>query len=293
MLFRCILAGPPTRVIFDNEVSETPVILILSGQGDTHAGKVQAELERRGIKAGRLDPDSFPGLSGISLSLTGAGVLEGSIGPGGGPVQIEDIHAVYCGRPTTSHPVLDELWDALDVGVVPGTPSIVERSFDMDRQKYFATRVGFETFSKKTDPHAYVSRVRVVVAGYRVFAASLGFSSIEPLSLNMWDPCIDSEGISAAVIPVSMAERCREMVEEIGLEFATLDLAVGPDGKALFCGLNPFGHFACIEDKTGLPITRAVADLLLTEAGVVYQQQPHPSSPRRQLPFLRVARGRR
>jgi hypothetical protein len=272
---------------------EESMILILSGPGDDHARRVQAELERRGISVGRLDPDQFSALSGVEVSLTGTGLLEGSVGANGAPVQVEHVRAVYCGESgnSDSNPYLDELWDVLDIGVVPGMPAIVERSRDSERQAHIAASVGFDLRSESDE---LPTRLRIVVVGYRVFAAAL--SSGEALSRNLWERCVDRDGISPAVLPVVLAERCRDMVEQMGLEFATLDIAVGTDGAAVFCGLNPFGHFACIEDATGLPITRAVADLLLTEAaGGARSAAPvisHPSRTPRQIPFLRVARGR-
>jgi hypothetical protein len=269
------------------------MILILSGSGDDHAHRVEAELGRRGISVGRLDPDRFSALSGVEVSLTGSGLLEGSVGANGAPVQVEHVRAVYCGESSNSgsNPYLDELWDVLGIGVVPGMPAIVERARDSERQAHVAASVGFDL---RSDAEELPTRLRVVVVGYRVFAAALAPSPGEPLSRNLWERCVDRQGISPAVLPVAIAERCRDMVEQMGLEFATLDVAVNGDGNAVFCGLNPFGHFACIEDGTGLPITRAVVDLLLTEAAEGAASTPvvtHPSRRSRQVPFLRVARG--
>lgn len=272
------------------------MILILSASSDEHARRVQAELDRRGVATGRLDPDRFSSLSGVEVSLTGSGLLEGSVGKNGAPVQVEHVRAVYCAEPgnSGSNPYLDELWDVLDIGVVPGMPAITERSRDTVRQAHVAAQVGFDL---RNDSDELPTRLRVVVVGYRVFAAALTRSPQEPLSLNLWERCVDRNGISPAVLPVALAERCRDMVEQMGLEFATLDIALNIDGTAVFCGLNPFGHFACIEDGTGMPITRAVVDLLLTEAAGggsnAFPVMTHPSRTPRQIPFLRVARGRR
>lgn len=272
------------------------MILILSGPGDSHAGRVQAELQRRGVKVAGFDPDQFSALSGVGLALAGAGVLEGSIDPQGHPVQLEHIHAVYCGHPTLatcSH--LDELWEIMDVGVVPGMPSVVERAFDVERQRHFARVVGFRLMDDHLAGLISPTRLRVVVVGYRVFGAALPPAVSAPLSRSLWDACIDEDGISPAVLPVALAERCRDLVEHMGLEFATLDVALDADGNAVFCGLNPFGHFGCIEDGTGMPVTRAVVDLLLTEVAnrrVVSSRNSVVAHPSRRIPFLRVARGR-
>lgn len=254
------------------------MILILSGTGDTHAGRVQAELERRGVAVSRLDPDRLSTFDRLELQQ-----------------EAEHVRAVYCGEPDTpaTHAQLEELWEMLDVGVIPGTPSVVERARDSELQACAAALVGFDLRSERDE---LPTRIRVVVVGYRVFAAALLPSPAEPLSLNIWDACIDRDGISPAMLPVALAERCRELVEQMGLEFATLDIALNGDGTAVFCGLNPFGHFACVEDGTGMPITRAVVDLLLTEAAgsqdVSHPAVTHPSRVQRQLPFLRVARAR-
>jgi hypothetical protein len=269
------------------------MILILSGSADTHARRVQQELERRGVPVGRLDPDLLSTLSTLEVSMTGTGLLEGSVDSKGRPVQVEHVRAVYCAESGAlgGHATLDELWEVLDVGVVPGLPSIVEKARDSVRQAHAAAAVGFDLRSERQE---LPTRVRVVVVGYRVFGAALAPAPAEPLSLNIWDACVDGDGISPAVLPVTLAERCRDLVENMGLEFATLDIALSSDGTAVFCGLNPYGHFACIEDSTGMPITKAVVDLLLTEAagsgGIRQEVLAHPSRSPRQLPFLRVAR---
>jgi hypothetical protein len=50
----------------------------------------------------------------------------------------------------------------------------------------------------------------------------------------------------------------------LNLTFATVDLKVNDSGQVHFLELNPQGQFLYIEILTGLPISAAVARLLVT-----------------------------
>jgi glutathione synthase/RimK-type ligase-like ATP-grasp enzyme len=47
------------------------------------------------------------------------------------------------------------------------------------------------------------------------------------------------------------------------LDFATVDLILTPDGRYVFLEVNTVSFFSFVEKATGLPISGAVADLLL------------------------------
>jgi MvdD pre-ATP grasp domain len=65
------------------------------------------------------------------------------------------------------------------------------------------------------------------------------------------------------LLPGEVAERCVELTELLGLRFAALDLILTPQGRYVFVELNPNGQYLWTEYATGLPITEAVADLLM------------------------------
>jgi MvdD pre-ATP grasp domain/RimK-like ATP-grasp domain len=64
----------------------------------------------------------------------------------------------------------------------------------------------------------------------------------------------------------SLEARCVALTKHMGLLFSAIDLVVRPDGEAVFLEMNPNGQWGWVEELTGLPIARAIADLLRNEA---------------------------
>ena len=67
-------------------------------------------------------------------------------------------------------------------------------------------------------------------------------------------------------LPTDLADRCIRLVADYGLAFGAIDLARTPDDQWVFFELNPNGQWAWLEHKTGLPLSAALADLLLAPA---------------------------
>lgn len=65
-------------------------------------------------------------------------------------------------------------------------------------------------------------------------------------------------------LPSEVQDKCIRMADHFGLNFATFDLVLTPDGKYVFLEMNPNGQWLWIEDLTGLPISEAITDLLFT-----------------------------
>lgn len=64
-------------------------------------------------------------------------------------------------------------------------------------------------------------------------------------------------------IPDSLAARCLQTVEHLGLVYAAFDFVITPEEKYIFLEVNPSGQWGWIEHETGYPITRTLADLLI------------------------------
>lgn len=56
------------------------------------------------------------------------------------------------------------------------------------------------------------------------------------------------------------------LLEYFKLSFGAFDFTVTPEGEWVFLEINPNGQWGWIEERTGLPITSAVADLLISGA---------------------------
>ena len=53
------------------------------------------------------------------------------------------------------------------------------------------------------------------------------------------------------------------MLERLGLVYGAIDMRRTPDGEYYFFEVNTAGEFLFIEDRTGQPIARAIADWLI------------------------------
>jgi ATP-grasp ribosomal peptide maturase len=103
-----------------------------------------------------------------------------------------------------------------------------------------------------------VADLRVTVVGERAFCVRI--------DSDLLDWRADYDRISYTVIdaPPGLAERCLIFLKDLGLRFGAFDFALTSDGP-VFLECNPNGQWGWIEDHTGLPIARAIADLLLED----------------------------
>jgi glutathione synthase/RimK-type ligase-like ATP-grasp enzyme len=66
----------------------------------------------------------------------------------------------------------------------------------------------------------------------------------------------------ADLLPGEFEERCREVVSQLGLGFAAIDLVERPDGGLVFLEANPNGQYAWLERDGCAPISEAIAGAL-------------------------------
>jgi len=106
--------------------------------------------------------------------------------------------------------------------------------------------------------------VRVHVVGRRAFAATID------------SPVIDyryaaREGAMATLertdLPRSVAARCVALARQMDLPLAGIDLRRRPDGQYICFEVNPMPAYTYFEAHTGLPIGRALAQLLISGEG--------------------------
>jgi MvdD-like protein with pre-ATP grasp domain len=118
---------------------------------------------------------------------------------------------------------------------------------------------------------AYVPKrleIRATVVGSAIFAAEI-HSQYTHRTRHDWRRYDHSETpYLPHALPDEVAERCRRLVRELGLCYGAIDLVLTPDGRYVFLEINPNGQYLWIEHATGMPITEAMCDLLLTGSGV-------------------------
>ncbi len=116
---------------------------------------------------------------------------------------------------------------------------------------------------------AYVPKqveLRVTVVGTEVFAAQIHSqeSNHTRLDWRCYDPATTRHATHR--LPDDVAARCRQLVADLALRYGAIDLILTPDGRYVFLEINPSGQWLWIEDATGLPISAALCDLLLSGA---------------------------
>ena len=109
--------------------------------------------------------------------------------------------------------------------------------------------------------------IRVTVVGHRIMSASID-SQTSVLALHDWR----RDGVRMVnewrpyQLPREVEERILRLMDYFVLNYGAIDIIVTPDGRHVFLELNPSGEFFWLEHTPGLPISEAIADLLLGNA---------------------------
>jgi hypothetical protein len=117
---------------------------------------------------------------------------------------------------------------------------------------------------------AYVAKrveLRITVVGDRVFPAEID-SQASQHSRHDWRKYDHGRApYRVHDLPAEIAARCVAITRTLGLRYGAIDMIVRPDGRYVFLEINPAGEFHWVEKRTGLPITAAIADLLIAMSG--------------------------
>lgn len=106
--------------------------------------------------------------------------------------------------------------------------------------------------------------IRATVVGSQVFAAAIHSQQSQRTRHDWRHYDFDKTPHEPHHLPDRVAELCVRLVRELHLNFGALDMVLSPAGEYVFLEINPNGQWAWIEDLTGLPISDAIADLLLS-----------------------------
>lgn len=106
--------------------------------------------------------------------------------------------------------------------------------------------------------------IRVTVVGSEVFSCEI-HSQDSNKTLDDWRH-YDFDNVKHAIhrLPFSVNTLCLKMAETLNLKFATFDLILTPDNRYVFLEMNPNGQWLWIENLTRLPISQAIANLLIS-----------------------------
>jgi glutathione synthase/RimK-type ligase-like ATP-grasp enzyme len=102
--------------------------------------------------------------------------------------------------------------------------------------------------------------LRITLVGDQLFAAEIDARHTSyPVDMRM----VVGEGHVAAVKLPAQLRRCLLALQaRLNLRYGAIDMRRSDDGEYFFLEVNPAGQWLFVEQRTGLPITQAVADLL-------------------------------
>ncbi len=106
--------------------------------------------------------------------------------------------------------------------------------------------------------------IRVTVVGQRVMSAAVD-SQVSARATHDWrrDGVRMLQDWRPYELPIEVEEKVLRLMDHFSLNYGAIDVILTPDGKHVFLELNPCGEFFWLERSPGLPISDAIADLLL------------------------------
>jgi MvdD family ATP-grasp ribosomal peptide maturase len=106
--------------------------------------------------------------------------------------------------------------------------------------------------------------LRVTIVGRRVLAAAIDSQASERAAhdwrrdgvrlVDAWQPY---------TLPPEVEEKLLRLMDYFNLNYGAADFIVTPEGRHVFLEVNPAGEFFWLEHRPGLPISEAIADVLL------------------------------
>lgn len=101
--------------------------------------------------------------------------------------------------------------------------------------------------------------LRVTVIGEQVFGCKIVSKDLDwRLSQSKADTIY-----TPFTLENSFAQKCIEMTRYLGLNFGAFDFVKSIEEEIFFLEVNPNGQWGFIEEKTGLPLSKAMAELLV------------------------------
>lgn len=106
--------------------------------------------------------------------------------------------------------------------------------------------------------------IRVTIVGKRVMSASID-SQVSARATHDWrrDGVRMIQDWRHYQLPFEVEEKILRLMDYFSLNYGAIDIILTPDGRHVFLELNPSGEFFWLERAPGLPISEAIADLLL------------------------------
>jgi glutathione synthase/RimK-type ligase-like ATP-grasp enzyme len=119
--------------------------------------------------------------------------------------------------------------------------------------------------------------LRVTVVNGQVFPVAIDSQSTPETQHDYRRGSLGSaEHVTAAELPENIVKQCIALVHHFGLDYGAIDMILNPDGAYVFLELNTAGAWVWAERLTGLPITDALADLIVRRHATADRPAPTP-----------------
>lgn len=103
--------------------------------------------------------------------------------------------------------------------------------------------------------------LRIAAVGDRMFAAEIDARATSyPFDMRM---VIGEATMQGVTLPRKVQSALLKLQRKLGLTYGAIDMRRTPDGEYIFFEVNPAGQWHFVEQRTGLQISQAVADLLI------------------------------
>jgi MvdD family ATP-grasp ribosomal peptide maturase len=106
--------------------------------------------------------------------------------------------------------------------------------------------------------------IRATVVGQRVMSAAVD-SQVSQRAAHDWrrDGARMLQDWRPYQLPLDVEDKLLRLMDHFSLNYGAIDVILTPDGRHVFLELNPCGEFFWLERSPGLPISDAIAGLLL------------------------------
>jgi hypothetical protein len=183
---------------------------------------------------------------------------------------------------------------------------------DPDRARSFIDSVGvgrtiFKTFSAthavwretrliRENELAILDAVQVAPVIFQEYIPGVADVRVTAIGGELFPAAIDARGTEYEVdfrmslgqarttptdLPRDVATRVRALMDRLGLVYGAIDLRRTPDGDHVFLEVNTAGEFLFVEERTGQPITAALAEWLArSESARPQRAARQPRAPR-------------
>ena len=107
--------------------------------------------------------------------------------------------------------------------------------------------------------------IRVTIVGHGVMSAAVD-SQVSARAVHDWrrDGLRMLQDWRPYQLPNEVEEKILRLMDYFSLNYGAIDIILTPDNRHVFLELNPCGEFFWLERSPGLPISEAIADLLVS-----------------------------